>query len=874
MINTTIGKYKLTRLIGEGGMASVYEAEHEMLGTKVAIKVLNPILSANAQIRERFKNEAKMMASFNHPNITKIIDFDDQPHQLSIVMEFLEGEDLNEKIKRSGPLSQGAIKDIFVQTLSACQYAHEKGVVHRDIKPSNIYILPNGHVKILDFGIAKLFGQGNEMTQTGTQMGTPIYMSPEQVKADKSIDHRSDIYSLGVTMYFAISGKPPYDSETTSQFDVFSKIVHEPLPTLTSNTLFDNIISKACQKDREQRFQNCQEFIAAMNISLGSETINEPKFVSENIPKTMKKSSKKKKLILSGIAFIGLILLIVLGLSKFQLFGNNLYEGEYKNWTFSDTQVYGLVQLEDHRSRDYCKITQVSEGVTKIEEFNECDVLKETTILKYIDGKLHSISTTDQNGFNFKNQLFTSSTEGLEEIEKERGENTNLPSKSMVHTFENGLLLESKYKNFDGTIGVGPKGYSKIKYVRFDDENRWGLRKEETYYDENGNPTQYGNIHKISYERDERGNIIQKSFWDANNKPVLNDLNVHLIKYTYDALDNETEESYYGISDEAIINGYGIGSIRYDYQNGKCISETRFTTPGVIATASTLEALDKASIIKYEYDARGNVILTTYFNELNAVTKTTSGYAKIARQFDSHDNYTKEEYMDEFGNRIEDDNGIHCYAYTYDQLGRRISISFFDKFLEPTQESFTYFMSKHKYEESGLLSSTSYWRNNDSKMTRWSGEHEVNYKYNDQGQELESYYLDEEGSLKKTAFGSSRIVTKYDRLARETSVAYFDNEVPSSVLGTTVAGYHSINYNYNNENKLISIEYLDENYNHTNANVYSYGEVSRVELLYKGNKISEQKWYLANSEIPIKVLDCFNSECMTSGGLVMRFLHK
>ena len=234
MINTTIGKYKLKRLIGEGGMASVYEAEHEMLGTKVAVKVLNPILSANAQIRERFKNEAKMMASFNHPNITKIIDFDDQPHQLSIVMEFLEGEDLNEKIKRSGALSQGAIKDIFVQTLSACQYAHEKGVVHRDIKPSNIYILPNGHVKILDFGIAKLFGQGNEMTQTGTQMGTPIYMSPEQVKADKSIDHRSDIYSLGVTMYFAISGKPPYDSETTSQFDVFSKIVHEPLPTLTS----------------------------------------------------------------------------------------------------------------------------------------------------------------------------------------------------------------------------------------------------------------------------------------------------------------------------------------------------------------------------------------------------------------------------------------------------------------------------------------------------------------------------------------------------------------------------------------------------------------------------------------------------------------
>jgi len=264
MINSSVGKYKIIRLIGEGGMASVYEAEHEMLGTKVALKVLNPVLSANEQIRERFKNEAKMMASFNHPNITRIIDFDEQPHQLSIVMEFLEGEDLSDKIKCNGPLSRQEVKDIFVQTLSAFQYAHEKGVVHRDIKPSNIYVLPNRHVKILDFGIAKLFGQGNEMTQTGTQIGTPIYMSPEQVKGDKSIDHRSDIYSLGVTMYFAINGKPPYDSDADSQFNIFNKIVHESLPELQNQGAFFDLIKKATQKDREQRFQSCKEWNKAL----------------------------------------------------------------------------------------------------------------------------------------------------------------------------------------------------------------------------------------------------------------------------------------------------------------------------------------------------------------------------------------------------------------------------------------------------------------------------------------------------------------------------------------------------------------------------------------------------------------------------------
>ena len=139
--------------------------------------------------------------------------------------------------------------------------------MHRDIKPANIYLLPNGTVKILDFGIAKLFGQGNEMTQTGTQMGTPIFMSPEQIRGEKSIDHRSDIYSLGVTLFVAVSGKSPYDSKTESQFDIFNKIVHEPLPEISGNGKFNQLIYKACHKDREQRFQSCEEWLGEMNNS-------------------------------------------------------------------------------------------------------------------------------------------------------------------------------------------------------------------------------------------------------------------------------------------------------------------------------------------------------------------------------------------------------------------------------------------------------------------------------------------------------------------------------------------------------------------------------------------------------------------------------
>jgi serine/threonine protein kinase len=294
-VNQTIGKYQLTRFIGEGGMANVYEGTHVTLGTKAAIKILNPILAQNKEIRKRFQNEAAFMATLDHPNITKVIDFEDNESHLAIVMELLEGMDLNEWVKQKGAFTLQEFKPILIQILQAFQYAHHKGILHRDIKPSNIFLDNNGKVKILDFGIAKLFGTGNEMTQTGTQMGTPAYMSPEQVRAEKSIDHRSDIYSLGVTLYFALAGRSPYDTEKESQFDIFNKIVFEALPKLNNNDFANSIITKSCEKDRALRFQSVEEIEVFLNsdfkqVETGVDGDRKPK----NISKSSKLDSNSK----------------------------------------------------------------------------------------------------------------------------------------------------------------------------------------------------------------------------------------------------------------------------------------------------------------------------------------------------------------------------------------------------------------------------------------------------------------------------------------------------------------------------------------------------------------------------------------------------
>lgn len=264
MIGEKIHNYKISRLIGEGGMASVYEAVHEKLQTKVAVKILNPMLAANKSIRQRFENEARFMASLTHPNITRVIDYEERPDLLAIIMEYLEGEDLGSRIKKTGAMPLDEVVKIFVQVLDAFYYAHQKGIVHRDVKPSNIFIEPNANVKILDFGIAKLVDSGEDMTMTGTQMGTPVYMSPEQVNTDKTIDHRSDIYSLGVTLYYLLRGEPPYDTTSTSSYQIYTKIVQEPLPDLAGFSEIDKIIKTATNKDRALRYQNCREFGSAL----------------------------------------------------------------------------------------------------------------------------------------------------------------------------------------------------------------------------------------------------------------------------------------------------------------------------------------------------------------------------------------------------------------------------------------------------------------------------------------------------------------------------------------------------------------------------------------------------------------------------------
>ena len=282
MIGQQFGNYRAVSLLGEGGMGAVYLAEHPAIGRRVAVKVLHKNYIRDENLLTRFLNEARAANAIRHPNIIEILDSgtiaDGTPF---LVMELLEGESLGTRIRRVGALPIQTAVEFCYQTASALGAAHKKGIVHRDLKPDNLFVVPDPHdpererIKVLDFGIAKLQQSANDSvkTRTGTLMGTPIYMSPEQCRGTKTVDHRSDIYSLGIIFFEMLCGQPPFVSEGFGELVNMHLNVAPQAPSSQNpdvSPAIDAIVLKMLSKNPDERFADMGELQAALKSSGGS----------------------------------------------------------------------------------------------------------------------------------------------------------------------------------------------------------------------------------------------------------------------------------------------------------------------------------------------------------------------------------------------------------------------------------------------------------------------------------------------------------------------------------------------------------------------------------------------------------------------------
>jgi serine/threonine-protein kinase len=369
MIGQTVSHYKIVSKLGAGGMGVVYKAEDLTLDRFVALKFLPPHLSSDENAKKRFIHEARAASALEHPTIGGIFEIDeDSKGQTFIVMPCYEGMTLDQKLEQ-GPLDVDDALNIAAQIASGLAKAHEKGIVHRDIKPGNVFITGDGHVKILDFGLAKLTGQ-TKLTKTGMSVGTLAYMSPEQVQGQQ-VDHRTDIWSLGVMLYEMLGGRQPFqaDVEAALLYSVLNQDP-EPLKSVRSEVSveLEDIVEKTLAKRPERRYETTEELLGELErqrdqIALG---VKERRFT------VLRKLRRRKRLVLGAVT----VVTVVLGAILIQTF--------YSGGTGIDSvAVLPFTNLSGDEEQEYFSDGMTELLINEVGQIGRLRVISRTSVMQF-----------------------------------------------------------------------------------------------------------------------------------------------------------------------------------------------------------------------------------------------------------------------------------------------------------------------------------------------------------------------------------------------------------------------------------------------------------------------------------------------------------
>ncbi|HEV7507787.1 MAG TPA: serine/threonine-protein kinase [Thermoanaerobaculia bacterium] len=344
MLGRRVGSWVLEKELGQGGMGSVFQARHASLSTLAAVKVLSPGLESEESFRQRFRREAELQAQLRHPNVARVLDYLEDSGQWFLVIEYLDRGSLADVLsqeKAKVPRQQAVTW--ADQALAGLGYAHQKGIVHRDVKPANLLLNENGEVVVADFGIARA-DSGPGLTTTGIAIGTPQYMSPEQILTPDQIDRRSDIYSMGVVLYELLTGRKPFDSG--SQFSVLQAHVTEPPPPLRGidpsiSPALEAVVMRALAKKPEDRYPACDALIrdldlaasvpegnqALVRVPVGAtvraSSLTDPSLAPRQLPSaspaevnTRRRRSFQRRLVLGALAVLAIAALLAFLLSR------------------------------------------------------------------------------------------------------------------------------------------------------------------------------------------------------------------------------------------------------------------------------------------------------------------------------------------------------------------------------------------------------------------------------------------------------------------------------------------------------------------------------------------------------------------------------
>lgn len=498
-------RYEIIKSIGEGGMANVYLANDTILDRYVAVKVLRGDLATDEKFVRRFQREALSASSLSHPNIVEIYDVGEDCGDYYIVMEYIEGKNLKQLLKKRGKLTCAEVVDIMIQITSAMSLAHDSLIIHRDLKPQNILIKEDGEIKITDFGIAMALN-ATQLTQTNSAMGSVHYFPPEQANG-KGSSLKSDVYSLGIMMYELLTGNLPFKGDNA--VEIALKHLKEPIPKVTTELpdtpqSIENIIVKATAKNPKNRYNNAREMYEDLKTSLDKDRMYEPpvKFkydegidedtvvvakssaVDDSLVKEIKdaKKPKDKKLIIAGVLFSVLLLAV--------LFILLIYPSIAK---VPEIKVPDVSELSKEDATK--KLEQVGLTVSARVEEKESDKIKKgfvvetnppkdetvkkgTEITLIISKGVEEVSIDDYTGKNYAEVKAKLELEGLIVTVSKKTSNEEDTNIVIGQSVEAG----SKLKKGEEIILYTPKEVVKEYYP---DMEEWSLEKAQEWADKN-----------------------------------------------------------------------------------------------------------------------------------------------------------------------------------------------------------------------------------------------------------------------------------------------------------------------------------------------------------------------------------------------------
>lgn len=758
MIGKEILNYKIISLIGTGGMGSVYLAEHTLISEqKVAIKVINANM-VNDFTRDLLKKEAKRLATLNNQNIVTFHNYHiDNEGNVYLVMEYAEGRSLDDYINNiNGLIVEERICPVFEPILDAVGYAHKKGILHRDIKPANIIIGEDNTPKILDFGIAQIIKDNGEGEEEETFiMGTPSYMSPEQVKGEK-LDERSDIYSLGVLLFQMLTGSAPYDTTTLTEHEINSKVIEEPLPRMKSYYKYISdkvqaVVDKATAKDPKDRYKNTDEFKKALHNAIYP--------------------SKTKKWVKIAAAATAVIVLVA----------------GYFIWDYNRVKTYYY--------KDYTEQWGIPVGIGKLssnEKISRC------YRFQYQRGKLLSVAHVNSYG------------KVIEDNESERRER---PVDQEFHYTDNGKIHKVLVKDTNGKVLYVKSYNEKLNAMTYQYDDEYGTERflsnttvgyGDLFGDRSATQNK-GRVSRLWLEYDDNGYVITERYAGLDNTPVGDADHIYGKRYIRDQKGRVVEIQYIGKDGQPQPTKWGLGIKTFTYDGDDNWVKSEYLT---VDRTPSLDDKDGVAMYVLEYDADGNVIyqlhkdsegymmyqkkngiagVHNYYNDRGQVIQqdyldydrqpmfvTQSGHATEKYKYDDNGFLNEVSFYDVEGNPIENNEGITTIKVTNDDKGNFLEYWVYGIDGNITMPKNGVAGTKYEYDDKGNILKVVYYDADKFPTNEYMGTYGNIYQYNDKNQIISICSLDKDLQVAPGLNGVTYIKYDYDNRGNNIRMSYYD----------------------------------------------------------------------------------------------------